>query len=51
MGTAHQKRQRPLWRDDEVRGESKVRRMPLRAQGGRVTRLTNMRATAKQRGC
>ena len=39
MGTAHQKRQRPLWRDDEVRGESKVRRMPLRAGSGHVHSL------------
>ena len=40
MGTAHQKRQRPpVRRDDEVRGESKVRRMPLRASSGRVHSL------------
>ena len=33
------------------RGEYRsIRRMPLRALGGRVTRLTNMRATAKQKG-
>ncbi len=39
MGTAHQKRQRPLWRDNEVRGESNLRRMPLRAGSGRVHSL------------
>lgn len=36
--------------DDEVRGVSSIRRMPFRAHGY-VTQLTNMRATAKQRGC
>lgn len=35
MGTAHQKRQRLLWQDDEERGESNLRRMPLRAGSGR----------------
>ena len=51
MGTAHQKRQRPLWRDDEVRGESKVSAdAPPRRLRAR-TQPVNMRATAKQRGC
>lgn len=36
MGRAHQKRQCPLRRDDEVRGVSKIRRIPLRAGSGRV---------------
>lgn len=39
MGAAHQKRQRLLWQDDEERGESKIRRMPLRAGSGRVYSL------------
>ena len=51
MGAAHQKRQRPPWRDDEARGESKFRRMPLRAGSGRAHSLQNLRATAEQRGC
>ena len=39
MGAAHQKRQRLLWQDDEERGESKIRRMPLRAGSGHVYSL------------
>ena len=39
MGTAHQKRQRLLRQDDEERGVSNIRRMPLRAGSGRVYSL------------
>ena len=67
MGSAHHKRHVPGssgFRDDEaggtglrIRGRSpalpwdrRIRRMPLRGRG-HVTQLTNMRVTAKQRGC
>ena len=54
MGGSHHKRQilppRSARQDDEGKRESNIRRMLFRAHG-RVTQLTNMRATAKQRGC
>ncbi len=37
-------------RDNEERGVSRIRRMPLRIHGC-VMQLRNMRATAKQKGC
>lgn len=55
MGIAHQKRQRLTRRtpfqDDEEKRESKDSADALPCLPGRVTQLTNMRATAKQRGC
>ena len=49
MGAAHQKRQRLLWQDDEERGESKIRRMPLCAGSGRARGPQSPRATAGQK--
>ena len=50
MGTAHHKRQRPLRRDDEERGLSKFRRMPLRAGSGRARGPQSPQATVGQKG-
>ena len=52
MGKAHQKRQRPpLRRDDEERGVSKIRRMPLRAGSGRAYSLQSPQVIAEQKDC
>ncbi len=54
MGRSHQSAMF-LWsvfalQDNEEKRESNIRRMLFRGRG-HVTQLTNMRETAKQRGC